>query len=397
MEKLRTRIQPYAWGSNSAIASLRGLPPTAEPQAELWAGAHPSAPSQLFRDGRWVDLDALIAEDPITELGEDVAERFGERLPFLTKILAAGKPLSLQTHPDPAAARAGFLRENAEGVGLAAPNRTYRDDSAKPEILIALTPFEGLCGFRPVGETLRFLDDLDVPLLQFAANLLRETPTSVGLRAVVEKLFALSDEQRTALISQIVAQATIYRGPQGALSDWIPSLAKMYPNDVGVALTIFLNHVTLMPGQALFLKAGNLHAYLCGTGVEVMANSDNVLRAGFTEKHIDIPELLSITDFSPLPNPLFSPVIEQAPGAVVTRFQPPVRDFAVERIDLDGTTAFAATSAGPSILLCTSGEVNGFAPTESAYLRPGSINLSGKGTVWHITVGSASGRNSSAQ
>jgi mannose-6-phosphate isomerase len=387
MEKLRTRIQPYAWGSNSAIASLRGLPPTLEPQAELWAGAHPSAPSQLFRDGRWADLDALIAEDPSTELGEDVAERFGERLPFLAKILAAGKPLSLQTHPDPAAARAGFLRENAAGVALAAPNRTYRDDSAKPEILIALTPFEGLCGFRPVEETLRFLDDLDVPLLRFAGSLLRDLPTAVGLRSVVEKLLALSFKERSELISQIVTQATIYRGSQGALSDWIPSLAKMYPNDIGVALTLLLNYVTLAPGQALFLKAGNLHAYLSGMGVEVMANSDNVLRAGFTEKHVDIPELLSITDFSPLPDPLFTPVVAQVAGAVVTRFHPPVRDFAVERIDLDGTGTFAATSAGPSILLCTSGEVSGLTPTESAYLRPGSSALTGVGTIWHITVG----------
>jgi mannose-6-phosphate isomerase len=387
MEKLRTRIQPYAWGSNSAIASLRGLPPSPEPQAELWAGAHPLAPSQLFREGRWVDLDALIAEDPITELGEDVAERFGERLPFLAKILAAGKPLSLQTHPDPAAARAGFLRENAAGVALTAPNRTYRDDSAKPEILIALTPFEGLCGFRPVGATLRFLDDLDVPLLRFAEKLLQDLPTSVGLRSVVEKLFALSTEERSELISQIVAQATIYRGSQGALTDWIPSLAKMYLNDIGVALTLFLNYVTLAPGQALFLKAGNLHAYLSGMGVEVMANSDNVLRAGFTEKHIDIPELLSITDFTPLPDPLFAPVIKHADGAVVTWFRPPVRDFAVARIDLDGTASSVATSAGPSILLCTSGEVNALAPTESAYLRPGSTTLTGKGTVWHITVG----------
>jgi mannose-6-phosphate isomerase len=387
MEKLRTRIQPYAWGSNSAIASLRGLPPTPEPQAELWAGAHPSAPSQLFRDGRWVDVDSLIAEDPITELGEDVAELFGERLPFLAKILAAGKPLSLQTHPDPAAARAGFLRENAAGVALTAPDRTYRDDSAKPEILIALTPFEGLCGFRPVEETLRFLDDLNVPLLHFAATLLRQAPTAVGLRSVVEKLFTLSDEEQTELISQIVAQAIIYRGPQGALSDWIPSLAKMYPNDIGVALAVLLNHVTLVPGQALFLKAGNLHAYLSGMGVEVMANSDNVLRAGFTEKHIDIPELLSITDFSPLPDPLFTPLVEHAAGAVVTQFHPPVRDFAVDRIDLDGTAAFTTKSSGPSILLCTSGDVNGLAPTESAYVRPGSVALTGTGTVWHITVG----------
>ena len=387
MEKLRTRVQAYAWGSYSAIAGLRGKPPSPEPQAELWAGAHPSAPSQLFRDGRWVDLDALIAEDPVAELGEDVAERFGERLPFLAKILAAGKPLSLQAHPDPAAARAGFLRENLAGVPLDAPHRTYRDASAKPEILIALAPFEGLCGFRPVADTLQFLDDLDVPLLAEVESMLRKQPDADGLRSVVTHLLGLDEQDRSELISQIVAQATIYWGPQGALSDWIPSLAKMYPNDIGVAIALLLNYVALMPGEALFLKAGNLHAYLSGLGVEVMANSDNVLRSGFTEKHIDIPELLAITDFAPLPDPLFAPTVERLPHAVITTFRPPVRDFAVLQIELDGS--YPVKSDGPGILLCTHGMVGGLTPTESAYLRPGTTTLSGNGTAWFITVGSA--------
>jgi mannose-6-phosphate isomerase len=387
MEKLRTRIQPYPWGSHSAIAALRGEPPTREPQAELWAGAHPSAPSQLFRGGQWVDLGAVIADDPVAELGEDVAERFGERLPFLAKILAAGQPLSLQTHPDPAAARAGFLRENTAGVPIDAPNRTYRDDSAKPEILIALTPFEGLCGFRPVAETLHFLDELNVAMLRPFADTLRASPNAAGLRSVVETLLCQDVGQRTRLIDAIVAAATRYSGAQAGLADWIGRLNSLYESDIGIAITLLLNHVVLAPGEALFLKAGNLHAYLCGMGVEVMANSDNVLRAGFTGKHIDIPELLSITDFTPLADPLFRPVVQHLDHAVVTTFRPPVRDFAVERLDLDGSGELRLKSDGPSILMCTSGEVSGLAPTESAYVHPGSTTLTGTGTVWRVTIG----------
>jgi mannose-6-phosphate isomerase len=387
MEKLRTRIQPYPWGSHSAIAALRGEPPTSEPQAELWAGAHPSAPSQLFRGGRWVDLDTLIAEDPVGELGEDVAERFGERLPFLAKILAAGQPLSLQTHPNPAAARAGFLRENAAGVPIDAPDRTYRDDSAKPEILIALTPFEGLCGFRPVAETLHFLDELNVAILRPFADMLRASPNADGLRSVVEALLNQKVDHRTRLVDSIVAAATIYSGAQAGLADWIGRLNSLYPNDTGTAIALLLNHVVLSPGEALFLKAGNLHAYLCGMGVEVMANSDNVLRAGFTGKHIDIPELLSITDFTPLADPLFRPVVERTDQAVVTTFQPSVRDFAVERLDLDGSGELRLKSDGPSIMICTKGTIQGLAPTEAAYARPGITALSGSGTVWRVTTG----------
>ena len=387
MEKLRTRIQPYPWGSHSAIAALRGEPPTSEPQAELWAGAHPSAPSQLFRGGRWVDLDALIADDPVGEMGEDVAERFGERLPFLAKILAAGQPLSLQTHPDPAAARAGFLRENAAGVPIDAPNRTYRDDSAKPEILIALTPFEGLCGFRPVAETLHFLDELNIAMLRPFTDMLSASPDADGLRSVVQALLHHDLDHRTKLIDAIVAAATTYSGAQAGLADWIGRLNSLYERDIGIAITLLLNHVVLAPGEALFLKAGNLHAYLCGMGVEVMANSDNVLRAGFTGKHIDIPELLSITDFTPLADPLFRPVVSRTDHAVVTTFRPPVRDFAVERFDLDGSGELRLKSDGPSIVICTSGTVDDLTPTEAAYGRPGPTTLIGSGTVWRITTG----------
>ena len=389
MEKLRTHIQPYAWGSHSAIAALQGRPPTALPQAELWVGAHPSAPSQVFRDGQWLNLDGVINEDPSTELGEDAAERFGERLPFLVKILAAGQPLSLQTHPDSATARAGFLRENNEGVPLNAPNRTYRDDSAKPEILIAVTPFEGLCGFRPVQQTLQLLDDLDAPDLGSYTQALRKQPDAEGIRAMVQRLLSLSEADRAPLIEQIVTQATSYSGPEGALADWLPRLAKLYPNDVGVAVTLLLNYVALSPGEALFLRAGNLHAYLSGTGVEVMGNSDNVLRAGFTGKHIDSAELLAITDFAPLPNPLFSPTVEQSrAGAVMTRFRPAVREFAVDRIELDGTAPLSMKSDGPCIILCTVGHVSGLGPTEAGFSRPGSITLTGTGTVWRVTLGS---------
>lgn len=380
MEKLRCLTQNYAWGSRDAIAALRGEAPTDRPEAEVWAGAHPLASSTIFRDGAWVRLDRVIAQDPVAELGHEVAAAFAGRLPFLVKILAAGSPLSLQTHPDHPTAQTGFRRENSAGLPLDARNRTYKDASAKPEILIALTSFEGICGFRPVAETLALLASLQVKRLDPLHDILQRSPDRDGLRAIVEHLFALPADDRTALVADIVHAAASYSGTHHNLMGWLPRLQTMYPGDIGIALSLLLNYVSLAPGESLFLEAGNLHAYLSGLGVEVMANSDNVLRAGFTEKHIDVAELLAITDFTPLPDPLF-----HARGdATVTSFCPPVPEFMVRRVDLAGT--FAITTTGPMIVLCTAGAVNDLRPTEAAFARPGTHELSGHATCWLVTV-----------
>ncbi len=386
MERLKCQIQPYAWGSHEAIAALRGDAPAEQPEAELWVGAHPLAPSRVLRGGRWLGLDDVIQADPIAELGTAVTAEFGPRLPFLAKILAAHQPLSLQTHPDSTTARAGFERENGNGLPLGARNRTYKDASAKPEILVALSQFEGVCGFRPVQTTLAFLTELDVPLLSDALEGLRSTPDALGLRAMVAGLLSLRETARHALATQILAAVDDYHGAQSDLVAWLPRLHHLYPNDIGLAIVLLLNYVSLRPGEALFLKAGSLHAYLHGLGVEVMANSDNVLRAGFTQKYLDVPELLAITDFTPLPDPIFRPSsTATTPSAIVRVFQPPVAEFAVTRIDLDGV--YDVHDAGPSVLLCTAGDVNGLRPTDAAFMRPGHGHLEGRGTVWWVTVG----------
>jgi mannose-6-phosphate isomerase len=385
MEPLRTRIQPYPWGSHSAIAALRGEGPTERPEAELWVGAHPSAPSDILRDGAWQGLDAIIDADPVGELGAQIAAAEGARLPFLVKILAAGQPLSLQVHPDDEQAKAGFARENGAGLPLGARHRSYKDAAAKPEILVALSRFEGLCGFRAPHETVDLLDALALPQLGRCAELLRQQPNPDGLRAVTTDLVNLDAAARTDLVDSLVGVAAVYAGPHAALISWVPRLAALYANDVGIAIALLLNYVALEAGQALFLGAGNVHAYLHGLGVEVMANSDNVLRAGFTDKHIDRDELLSVADFRPLADPLFRPdPAAITASAVISTFRPPVRQFTVDQIRLDGELDLTGT--GPSIVLVTDGSISGLGPTQAAFCRPGPLHLSGTGTAWRITT-----------
>jgi mannose-6-phosphate isomerase len=390
MESLRNRIQPYPWGSHSAIARLRGEGPTEKPEAELWVGAHPLAPSQILRDGSWQGLDAVIKADSIAELGAAAslaahASGEGARLPFLVKILAAGRPLSLQVHPDHAQARTGFARENGAGLPLDARHRTYRDASAKPEILVALSRFEGLCGFRPVHETIELLDTLALPQLAHCAAQLRQQPDAGGLREVTTDLLRLDAITRAELVASLVDRAVGYVGPLADLVAWLPRLATLFPNDVGIVISLLLNHVVLEPGQALFLGAGNVHAYLHGLGVEVMANSDNVLRAGFTDKHLDVGELLAIADFTPLADPLFrAEPAKITASAVVSTFRPPVQEFVVDQIRLDGDLDLDGN--GPSIILVTDGSISGLGPTQAAFCRPGRIHLSGFGTAWRVTT-----------
>lgn len=386
MDRLRCQIQPYAWGSHRAIAALRGQGPTAQPEAELWVGAHPLAPSMVVRHERWIGLDQAIYDNPVGELGAAVVAEFGPRLPFLAKILAAHEPLSLQTHPDHATARAGFDRENGAGLPLGARNRTYKDASAKPEILVALSDFQGVCGFRPVPATITFLTELDVSLLSDSIEVLRSSPDASGLRQVVTGLLSLEEPSRHCLVTEILAAALRYQGPNADIVAWLPRLQQLYPDDIGLGIVLLLNYVSLRPGEALFLQAGNLHAYLHGLGVEVMANSDNVLRSGFTHKYLDVPELLAITDFAPLLDPVFRPSsTTTTTDARVTVFQPPVAEFGVTRIDLDGS--YDITDTGPAVVLCTHGEVSGLRPTEAAFVRPGACHLEGRGTVWWVTVG----------
>ncbi|PKV80008.1 mannose-6-phosphate isomerase, class I [Nocardia fluminea] len=360
MQELVGALRSYAWGSRTALAQLCGRPvPSAHPEAELWFGAHPADPAHVRTDsGPRSLLDVLVA-DPAGELGA-VADTFGARLPFLLKILAAEEPLSLQAHPSSAQARAGFERENRTGVALDSPLRNYRDDSHKPELVVALERFEALAGFRDPHRTVDLLRALDVPGLNFYAELLAAQPDSAGLRTLFTTWITLPPAALSKLLPTVLEGCVNYLSGKGAHEFTAEvrtalELAEVYPGDAGVLAALLLNRLTLEPGQALFLAAGNLHAYLRGVGVEIMANSDNVLRGGLTPKHVDVPELLRVLDFEPID----LPVIEPEPGSDGgIRYHTPAPEFALCRFDL-GTDdePVVLADAGPGIVLCTAGTV----------------------------------------
>jgi len=339
------------------IAQLRGEPsPSPQPQAELWFGAHPAAPATVNGQG----LDDAIAADPAAALGKRVQDAHGDQLPFLVKLLAAAAPLSIQAHPSLEQAKEGFARENAEGIELNSPNRNYKDPNHKPELIVALTEFRALAGFRPVPDTAAFFAELSSPELDRYATLL-PTDGEGDLRALFTTLISLPHQPRVELIESVKRAAAELVDKRNA-PEWMVEAAEVYlelnqtyPGDVGVLAALLLNVLTLAPGEAAFLRAGQLHAYLSGLGVEVMANSDNVLRGGLTTKHVDVPELVKVLDFSTLENPR----AETAPSHGGVEFQLPVDSFAVRMHALDDGDTLAVDEDGPAIVLCTAGEVRG--------------------------------------
>jgi mannose-6-phosphate isomerase len=343
-------IRPYAWGSRTALARLQGRPaPTDDPEAELWLGAHPGDPSTLAGHDGPISLAEVIADDPKGQLGNDVAAEFGPRLPYLMKVLAASAPLSLQAHPDEEYARLAFAAQEAD------PRlpRNYTDAHHKPEMLVALTPFAALCGFRAPEVSASVLAALRLPLLEPVIAALRTG--AAGLRDAVQLLLTWPEDDREGLIAAVVAAARTASGPDPAGFALAIDLAAHYPRDPGVLVALLLNEVHLAPGEAIWMPAGNLHAYLNGMGVEIMAASDNVLRGGLTPKRVDVDELLKVLRFEVLDDPVLPP-IEVAPGVV--SWQVPVREFVLYRVRLDGTRPpTAVPAAGPRIVLGTAGDV----------------------------------------
>jgi mannose-6-phosphate isomerase len=348
MWQLTSAVRFYPWGSRTVIPELLGQPsPADRPHAELWMGAHPDEPSTLA-DGR--PLDKAIAEEPERLLGPAVVERFGARLPFLMKVLAADTPLSLQAHPTMEQARAGFAAEEAAGVRHDDPARTFKDPWHKPELLLALSTFEALCGFRPVEESLHCLAKLQLPELKPTIAALARG----GLQAAIPQLLALSGKRRTHLVDVVAQRAAGFvaaHDPEFINTyRWAATLAETYPGDPGVVISLMCNHLKLAPGEAVFLPAGNLHAYLSGAGVEVMASSDNVLRGGLTAKHVDLAALIEVLDFSDGRIPVIHPVL--GPGGL--RYPVPVEDFDLTRAQLD-EQAGPFTTRGPQVVLCAEG------------------------------------------
>ncbi|GGY99510.1 mannose-6-phosphate isomerase, class I [Streptomyces nitrosporeus] len=391
MDRLVTTVRPYAWGSTTALPRLTGTPPDGTPQAELWMGAHPAAPSQVRRGSGLRPLDAVIADDPAGELGEAALRRFGPRLPFLLKLLAADAPLSLQVHPDLAQAAAGFRAENSEGTPLDAPHRNYRDDNHKPEMLVALTPFDGLCGFRPPARCADLLDTLDVPGLAPYTTLLRQGAEEPALRQAFSACLAAPGELVAAVAAAVAGKAA-GNGPHRQTFTAYHAVAEAYPGDPGLLAALMLNLVRLEPGEGLFLGAGVPHAYLHGLGVEVMAASDNVLRCGLTSKHVDTGELLRVVRFVPAPVRILRPSADEGEGA----YPAPVDDFRLSRIRPREGAPVRLEATAPQILVCTRGEIRlegpagtlALGPGASAYVPAGEhVTADGDGEAYRATAG----------
>lgn len=369
VQRLDGAVRRYGWGSRTLLPRFLGVEPDGERQAELWLGAHPGDPSGL-PDG--TTLADLVASRPDQALGADVSRLFGPRLPYLLKALAAVEPLSLQVHPTTRRAREGFAREDASGIPVGAPERSYQDESHKPELIVALTRFEGMAGFRDVARSAEILRLLRLPWADQVADRLHDPAPEEALRAVVTDVLRHDGPDVAALLVDLAkaareAEARQHR-PRPATTRQhqertsverealrvfaqTADLAERYPEDPGVLVTLLLNHVVLSPGEAMFIDAGVVHAYTSGFGIEVMAASDNVVRAGLTPKYVDVPELLAIADFRPMPPPLWT---SEPLSPTTRRYAPPVDEF--ELVVAEAPTG-DLPAAGPRIVLALEGEV----------------------------------------
>ncbi|MTV26853.1 mannose-6-phosphate isomerase, class I [Nitriliruptoraceae bacterium ZYF776] len=388
MVLLEDPVRDYAWGSHHVLAELQGRPaPTDRPEAELWVGTHPAAPSRVRDDGRL--LAELLVAEPRRLLGSGVVGRFGEDLPFLLKVLAIAAPLSLQAHPDDDQARAGFADEEARGILRDAPERTYRDASAKPELLVALSPVTALCGLRPAAATAELLASLGTPQLDEVVAILATGDDALPL--ALRRLLTWPVDERGELVAAFARGADHVDDP--ARARWLRRLAELHPADPGVVVAAFLHLVELAPGEAIHLPAGELHAYLEGTGVEVMATSDNVLRGGLTDKHVDVDGLLGVLTGRPSEPPRVAP----CPGVPGEQVYPtPTPAFRLSRL-APGDGEVVLDERGVQLLLVTDGEVRVHAGStvtrvgrgRSALVAAtaGPVRITGRGTVFRATVG----------
>ena len=380
--KIANQPRNYAWGSRTLIADYFGPDLVAaapdQPAAEIWFGTHPGSP-------------AVLAEAKTTTLNDHLG---GHQLSFLLKILAADQPLSIQAHPTAAQAQAGFDRENSQGISIGASNRNYKDNHHKPEIIVALSDFEALCGFKPIDEIDQLLEDMET-----------HSGVSEGFRAMSAAWRKLLHQENG--LQKVFTDISHRRGNLDGFTAELTTMADfearfavaerlnlLYPGDPGVVLSLLMNHVYLEPGQALFLPAGNIHAYLHGLGVEVMAASDNVLRGGLTRKHVDIDELERVVDFTAGHVPLVEPR-EVAQGLL--QYPCNTDDFLLYRAEPSGERLMADLNLpGEALILCTAGEIAVSTSQEerlvlkrgeAAYMSADAkfFSLSGAGTAFLAT------------
>ncbi|QJW35884.1 mannose-6-phosphate isomerase, class I [Cellulosimicrobium protaetiae] len=404
--RLENTVQPYDWGSTSAIQDLLGVEPDGRPAAELWMGAHPLAPSRVLPDGAARPgedprpgggaasgtLADLVRADPVGVLGQRVLDQYGPRLPYLLKVLAADRALSLQVHPRPHLARAGFNRENREGVARDSPLRSFHDDQHKPEMVVAVSRFEGLSGFRRPTRILELLGGLDGDLVARMRSALVARPTEAGVR----EAFTLALHARSApdvaadlarTVASVRARAETPPGSGAVAASGAPrrtsrradatvlALAEQHPGDPGAVVSLMLNRVTLAPGESMFVPSGHVHAYLSGCAVEIMASSDNVLRAGLTSKLVDVDALLECATCAP--GPAARPRLVDDGSGLVT-YRPPVAEFALRVGTVSGSVPVSLPDAGPRVVLCLDGGVtlaggDGAAAAETVLARGASV------------------------
>lgn len=406
MHFLQGRIRDYAWGSPEAIPAFFGRPPASINVAEIWLGAHPndpaivdagasifdekqlyfrdfaasgvpetaaSASSQASRESSFettsgIPLDEWIAKDPVAALGEAVTERYEGKLPYLLKIIAPNEPLSLQVHPSIEQAKRGYRREDAQGIPRDCPQRNYKDQNHKPELVYALSTFEALVGFRAPRRIGDVLEGLDTPLARKLHAMVRRK----GVRAAFETLLSASTRPEAEEVEAIARACTarLKEGSPSPRADRVVGvLAQRYPGDPGVVASLLMNPVTLTPGEALFVSAGTIHAYLKGIAVEIMAASDNVLRAGLTPKHVDVPELLTVLHSTASPPTRIAP---ERVNSSVSTFYAPVDDFELSSIRLkDASVAQKVRGFGPRTVVCLSGAATLSANGKKKTIRAG--------------------------
>jgi mannose-6-phosphate isomerase len=403
--KMANPVREYDWGSTGALAALQGREPSGRPEAELWMGAHPLAPSRLRQpDGSEVSLAAAVHADPLAVLGRECMTRFGARLPFLVKVLAVARALSIQVHPSQAQAAAGFAREQAAGIPPTA--RSYVDPYAKPEMLLPVTEFVALAGLRRRDRVMQMLASLNVPALRPVLLTLKSEAGQAGPARALAMLATWPRAQRSALATWICEGAHGLLGGTAASLDpdeqssleWVITLAGQHPDDPLVVAPLLLRLHRLQPGQAMYLPNGVPHAYLSGVGLEIMASSDNVVRGGLTSKRVDSQGLADLLDPGAAPS-LAVPRMTLSPHEV--RWQPPVPEFALSRVVVSSVPVTLSrelsNSVGPEVLLCLNGQVTVTSDGGDVSLRGGqsaflSVSasptvLAGRGQVYRAAVG----------
>lgn len=390
VHRLTNPVRDYAWGVVDGLAGLVGREPTGRREAELWIGAHPGGPSRLD-DG--TTLDRAIAAAPEAMLGDDVLARFGPRLPYLLKVLAIGRALSIQLHPDAEQAAAGFAREEAEGPALDAPDRTYRDPHPKPEMLVALRRTTILVGLRPGDEAAGLLRAVDGAAARDLADAVEGEPDA---RAALVGLVTADDATRGELAAAAAATDGDGDGAPDDLLRWVARLAADSPGDPTALSPLVLGLRTLDAGDSVFLDAGIPHAYLEGAGVELMGASDNVVRGGLTPKHVDAEALVTLLA-PPGTTPTALAGVDVAPG--VRRYDPPAPELALHRLEpAGGSMPVPSTPPGPAVLLATGSSATVTSEHVSFVLDGGNaalvgpeerdeVTVSGDGTIWVATPG----------